>query len=99
MKTRTWQSYARRKNLLNRFYNMLNYFDYFNINDLDEKDAKRLLVRKMNDIYFLETFAKFLEQELKKNKNKIELKCNIKDLIDDINYLKQYLEKQKIKEE
>ena len=56
MKTRTWQSYARRKNLLNRFYNMLNYFDYFNNNDFDEKDVKRLLVRKMNDIYFLETY-------------------------------------------
>ena len=92
MKTSTGQTYARRKKLLNRFYNMLDYFGYFNNYDLDEKDAKRILIKKINDIYFLETFAKFLEQELKKKNNKVELKCNIKDLIDDINYLKQYLE-------
>ena len=46
----------------------------------------------INDICFVETIIKYLEDKLYKNKKKVELRCNLSNLINDLDYLKQYLD-------
>ena len=57
MKKKTWHSFVKSHNLVNRIYDMLDYFHCFD--------------------------------EVKN----IELRCNLIDLINDLDYLKQYLYK------
>ena len=47
----------------------------------------------MQNIYYVETLAKFFEEKKEKNKKNIELRCNLIDLITDLDFLKQYLTK------
>ena len=62
--------FIKSKNLLNRIFDMLDYFNIFEKNDLSKNDAKDILKENINNP-----------------------RCNLHDLINDLNYLKQYLEK------
>ena len=91
-KKKNWYYYVRSRNLINRIYDMLEYFNYFDYKNWNKEDIRNYLKENINDVCFVETIIKYLENKLNKNKNKVELRCNISKLIDDLDYLKQYLE-------
>lgn len=84
-------SYIKSHNLVNRIYDMMYYLGCYN--DEDIKFIKSRIKYKLKNIYYVETLAKYFEEQKKKNRKNIELRCNLNDLINDLNYLKQYLEK------
>lgn len=73
---------------------MLYYFKAFKNFDLPRYEVKSKIYNNLKVIENVETYAKYFEAKLKKTKKNIDLKCNLKDLISDLNYLKQYLEKE-----
>lgn len=91
MKKRTWYSYVKSRNLINRIYDMLEYFNFFD-EFWDKQDVRDYLKNNIKDICFVETLIKYFEDKLKRNRKKVELKCNLSDLINDLDYLKQYLD-------
>lgn len=92
MKKSTWYSYVKRKNLINRIYDMLNYFKLFENEEYNGCDAILYINKNINNQLFIETLQKYLCSKYNKNKTKIELRCNLKDLITDLDYLKQFLD-------
>lgn len=93
MMSRKSNSYTKSRNLVNRVYDMLEYFNFKDKYQDVDKNFKQYLDDKLKDIYFVETLIKYLDDKLKRNYKKIELRCNLHDLINDLDYLKQYLEK------
>lgn len=91
MKKKTWHSFVKSHNLVNRIYDMLDYFHCFDNEDVEF--AKKEIERKIQSIYYVETLAKYLEDKKNKHIKNIELRCNLIDLINDLDYLKQYLNK------
>lgn len=89
MKRKNVHSFIKSHNLVNRIYDMLDYFDFFDNNN--EYIVKAEIKTKIQNIYYIETMAKFFEEKKLKSNGNIELKCNLNDLINDLNYLKQYL--------
>lgn len=87
-------NYITKRNLVNRVFDMLEYLDFLKHIDWSDEEILNYLTENLQDVYFVETLAKYFEVKLKKKKykNKIELKCNLKKLIDDLNYIKQYLD-------
>lgn len=77
-------------NLVNRVYDMLIFFKIVK-STKNEKGIKQFLKKKLMDVEYTETLAKIFEKKLRKHKNNVELRCNINDLIYDLEYLKQYL--------
>lgn len=73
---------------------MLYYFYFFKASQLTREEFKNNLYDSLQDIEIVETYAKYFENKLKKRNKSIELKCNLKELISDLNFLKQYLEKE-----
>lgn len=92
MRKRNWYSYVKSRNLINRIYDMLEYFNYFDNEDWNKENIRKFLKENINDIIFVETLIKYLDDKLKKNRKKVELRCNLSDLINDLDYLKQYLD-------
>lgn len=92
MRKRSWYSYVKSRNLINRIYDMLEYFHYFDNEFWDKENIRQFLKENINDIIFVETLIKYLDDKLKRNKKKVELRCNLSDLINDLDYLKQYLD-------
>lgn len=45
----------------------------------------------MNNIYYIEALATYFEKKLKKHRNNVEIRCNLVDLLYDLDHLKQYL--------
>lgn len=94
MKKRTWHSYAKSRNIVNRVYDTLDYFNFFE----KVKNKEQMLADikiKISDIYFLETLLKFLDDKLKRNQKNVEVRINLIDLIYDLNILKQYISDKK----
>lgn len=92
MKIRSWYSYAKKKNLFNRIYDMLEYFENFSKDGYNKFDIKYCLKNNLADICFVENLITYFQEKLFKNKKKVELRCNLSDLINDLDYLKQYLD-------
>lgn len=92
MRKRNWYSYVKSRNLINRIYDMLEYFNYFDNEFWNKENIRQFLKENINDIIFVETLIKYLDDKLKRNKKKVELRCNLSDLINDLDYLKQYLD-------
>ena len=91
MKKKTWHSFVKSHNLVNRIYDMLDYFHCFD-HTSDVELAKKEVKRKIQSIYYVETLAKYFEDKKNKYQKNIELRCNLVDLINDLDFLKQYLE-------
>ena len=47
--------------------------------------------KRLEDTVYVEELAKYFEEKLRKYKKIPEIRCNLLDLISDLNYLKQYL--------
>lgn len=85
-----FKRYIRSHNLSHRIYDMLYYFKVIK-NDKSEKQIKKFFNQRLEDITYVETLAKYFESKLRQSKRNHELRCNLIDLINDLNYLKQYL--------
>ena len=64
----------------------------FDNEDWNKENIRKFLKENINDIIFVETLIKYLDDKLKRNRKKVELRCNLSDLINDLDYLKQYLD-------
>ena len=89
---KNWYFYVKSRNLINRIYDMLENFHYFNYDSWDKQSIRDYLKTNIKDICFVETIIKYLEDKLKENMKKVELRCNLSNLIDDLDCLKQYLD-------
>lgn len=88
---RTSYSFIKSHNLVNRIYDMMYYFECYKEENISY--VKSRIKTKLQNIYYVETLAKYFEEQKRKNRKNIELRCNLVDLINDLDYLKQYLEK------
>lgn len=77
-------------NLINRIYDMLLYFGTIK-NEKNEKNIKKFFFQRLQDVEYVESLAKYFEEKLRKYKKFPDIRCNLLDLINDLNYLKQYL--------
>lgn len=77
-------------NLINRIYDMLLYFGTIK-NEDNEKNIKKFFFQRLQDVEYVESLAKYFEEKLRKYKKIPDIRCNLLDLINDLNYLKQYL--------
>lgn len=89
---KNWYFYVKSRNLINRIYDMLEYFHYFDCEFWNKKDIRDYLKNNISDICFVETILKYLEDKRRRNIKKVELRCNLSNLINDLDYLKQYLD-------
>lgn len=89
---KTWHSYSTSHYMVNRIYDMLIYFDAFK-EVKDKINLKKIIKNNLNDIYYIEDLAKYFSDKLKNNYKNVELRCNLVDLIYDLDYLKQYVDK------
>lgn len=83
-------SFIKSHNLVNRVYDQV-YFLGVIKEPVNDKLFKNFFKKKLVNIDYVESLAKYFEKKLSKNNNNIELCCNLKDLIYDLNILKQYL--------
>lgn len=84
-----YNKFLKTHNLLNKILEMLIYFNIIEKNN----NIKYKIKSKMKEPDFIETIAKYFERKYNKCRS-IELKCNLKNLIDELNFAKQYLEKE-----
>lgn len=84
-----YNAFIKSHNLINRIFDMVVYFNLIK-KPYDELTIKKYFKKNINNIEYVESLAKYFEKRLQKNYNNIELRCNLKDLISDLNYLKQY---------
>lgn len=88
---RTSYSFIKSHNLVNRIYDMMYYFDCYK--EENATYVKSRIKLKLQNIYYVETLARYFEDKKRKNRKNVELRCNLIDLINDLDYLKQYLDK------
>lgn len=89
---KNWHSFVKSHNLINRLFDMLDYFNFFD--NLDNVElVKKEMKKKIQSLYYVESLAKYFDDRIKDNINNIEVRCNLSDLIIDLDYLKQYLTK------
>lgn len=89
---KAWYSYSTSHYMVNRIYDMLVYFDV--IKEVkNEINLKKIIKNNLSDIYYIEDLAKYFSDKLKINYKNVELRCNLIDLIYDLDYLKQYVDK------
>lgn len=93
MKRKTYHSFIKSHNLVNRIYDMLDYLDFFEDKIQNVEKLKKNIFFNLNSIFYVETLAKYFEDKKKYTKKNIELRINLSDLINDLDYLKQYLVK------
>lgn len=84
-------SFIKRKHLVERVSDMLEFFCCQKLSNLKYETLNDKIKNKLIDITFLETLIKYFEQKYKSYYKKIEIRCNLEDLIYDLNYLKQYI--------
>lgn len=83
-------TFKKSHNLINRIYNMLIFLGTIK-NTQNEKIIKKFLNRRIEDVEYIETLAKYFESRRRRYKKHPEVLCNLNDLIYDLEYLKQYL--------
>ena len=93
MNKKTCYSFIKSHNLVNRVYDMLNFYKLFDGKNETKEYIKDKLNTNLYDIYYVESLSKYFEDRRKITKNNITLKYNLLDLTTDLDYLKQYLNK------
>lgn len=82
-------SFIKSHNLINRVYDMVYYLGVITEPTNDEL-FKSFFKKRLLEVEYVESLAKYFEKKLTKSYDNVELKCNLKDLIYDLNILKQY---------
>lgn len=93
MKRKNWHTFAKSHNLVNRIYNMLDYLNFFENRTESKREIKKNIYNKIRSFYYVESLAKYFEEELNRHQKDVEIRCNLVDLIHDLDFLKQYLVK------
>ena len=91
MMKKKYKAFVVSHHLVERIYDMLIYFDFFKNRTESEYILKEKINSKMNNIYYIEALATYFEKKLKKHRNNVEIRCNLVDLLYDLDHLKQYL--------
>ena len=60
-------------------------------NSDNEINTKKFFYYRLEDVAYVESLAKFFENKLRKYRKIPDVRCNLIDLIQDLDYLKQYL--------
>lgn len=60
-------------------------------NPSDERVIKKFFKQRLEDVEYVESLAKYFEGKKRKYKNNPDVRCNLTDLVYDLDYLKQYL--------
>ena len=84
--------YITSHNLVNRIYDMVFYFGLIK-NPENESNIKKFFKVSLKDIEYVESLAKYFDNKMRYSKKNIELWCNLRDLVYDLDYVKQYLAK------
>ena len=87
MRKKNWHSFVVSHQLVNRVYDMLDYFNFFENRAESEQVLKKKIKTKMNNINYIDYF----ERKLKRHYKNVEIRCNLVDLLYDLDHLKQYL--------
>ena len=92
MISKKYYDFIKSHNLVNRLFDMLDYFDFF----MEKKnysldDLKYGIRNSLKTLEGIEAYAKYFEDKLKKYRRDVETRCNLTDLITDLDYLKQYV--------
>lgn len=82
--------FIRSHNLVKRIYDMLFYLKVLKNSD-NEINTKKFFYYRLEDVAYVESLAKFFENKLRKYRKIPDVRCNLIDLIQDLDYLKQYL--------
>jgi hypothetical protein len=83
-------SFIKSHNLVNRVYDMVYYFGTIK-DSADEQIVKKFFKDNLQNVEYVESLAKYFEKKLQKNYKNVELRYNLIDLVNDLNYLKQYI--------
>lgn len=86
---KTWYSYVKNRNLVDRICAMLEYLEIVEYGTSDK--IKNKIKYQLKSIYYVENLAKLFEENMRSKYINIESRYNLKDLIYDLNNLKQYL--------
>lgn len=86
---KTWYSYVKSRNLVDRICAMLEYLEIVEYGTSDK--IKNKIKYQLKSIYYVENLAKLFEENMRSKYINIESRYNLKDLIYDLNNLKQYL--------
>ena len=86
-----YEEYVKSHNLVNRLYDMSHYFGLDDNDPIKRKHIKRFFSYNLGNYEYVELIAKYFEDKKKRCSKNIELYFNIKDLINDLNYLKQFI--------
>ena len=81
-------NYVKSHDIINRVFNMLEFYELINDSFIKNSIGKRLV----SDIEFVELLASFFYRKTKDKKNSVDLQINLVNLINDLDYLKQYLD-------
>lgn len=85
-------NYVKKHDIVNRVYNMLEFYELID-ESFHKKTLRNSIEKKiLTDIEFVETLASFFYKKSKNKNNNIDLQINIIKLINDLDYLKQYLD-------
>lgn len=90
---RNAEDFIDEENLIDRTFYILDYLNLFSGYSGSKYDLKEKIYNILLDISYVESLIKFVEKKMK-NCNNVELKCNMKELMLKLNFLKQYLEKE-----
>lgn len=90
---KSYYTFVRSHNLVNRIYDMLVYMEVIKHTE-NVAVTKKFFRQRLEDVEYVEELAKFFERKLrlKKYKKNGDVRCNLIDLIYDLDYLKQYLD-------
>ena len=87
-----YYDFVKSHNLINRIFDMLDYFYFFgSIENYSIDELKYEIRNSLKTLVGIEAHAKYFEDMLMKHKKDIEIRCNLTDLITDLDYLKQYV--------
>ena len=88
---KAYEDFIKSHNLVNRLYDMSHYFNLDEDNVEKKKIIKRFFEYNLGNAEYVELLAKYFEDKKIRCTKNIELYFNLKELISDLNYLKQYI--------
>lgn len=60
-------------------------------NPKNEQVIKKFFNQRLEDVEYVESLAKYFDRKIRNYKNNPDVRCNLIDLVYDLDYLKQYL--------
>lgn len=87
---KSWYSYVRSHDLVNRIYDMMIELRILKQDDINI-NIKKILYRRLEDVEYVESIIISFERRNKRYKNNQILFNKVKDLVYELEYLKEFL--------